>query len=744
MMSPRPTGLAACASPLAAPCAALVAILFAACSGAPSPIEQEPAMAPRTDRYPATERQSIVETIHGVAVADPYRWLEDAEAKPVQAWMKAQNDHTRAHLDALPGHDGLERRLADLAYVESVSTPYRRGDRYFYSRRHADKEKAVIYWREGDGPENVLLDPNAMSTGGRNVSIGRWAPDFDGRNVAYGLKENNADEATLYVMDVASQAVSEIDVIPGAKYASPSWTPDGKGFYYTWLPTDPTIPVAERPGHALVKFHALGTDPESDPIIHPALGDPTRFISPYLTRDGRWLFIYKWHGWSSVDIVFRDLQADGAEFRPFFESDDHQAYVIGWRDHFYIVTNEGAPRWRIFKTPADRPAREGWTEIVPQLPDAVIDGVQIIGDKLVLHLLVEAASALELRELSGEKIRDIPLPGIGSTGGLAGEPDQPEAFYAFSSFTTPTRIYRTDVASGETALWAEVKLPVDASKFTAERRWYTSKDGTKVSMFVLRRADLKGPLPTVLYGYGGFQVSLTPSFSANLVPWLEAGGAYAVAHLRGGGEYGEAWHRDGMLDKKQNVFDDFIAAAEYLIEEGETTADKLAIYGGSNGGLLVGAAMTQRPELFAAVVCGVPLLDMVRYHQFGSGQTWTAEYGSAEDPEQFATLYAYSPYHKVTGPQPWPATLFLSADNDDRVDPMHARKMAAVLQHSQTADDPILLRIEQQAGHGGSDRTAQRVARGVDLWAFLMAELGLTPPTLEEAEAAARTPAASE
>lgn len=687
-------------------------------------------MSPSADPHPATERQDIVETLHGVAVADPYRWLEDASKPAVQSWMTAQNDFARRRLDALPGRAALETRLAELSYVETVSTPYRRGERYFYSRRHADKEKAVIYWREGDGPEKVLLDPNAMSEGGRNVSIGRWAPDHDGIRVAYGLKENNADEATLYVMEVASGAVSEVDVIEGAKYASPSWTPDGRGFYYTWLPTDPAIPVAERPGHATVRFHALGSDPAKDPIIHPALGDPTRFISPSLTRDGRWLFIYKWHGWSSVDIVFREVQADPAagEFASFFDSEHSQAYVIGWQGHFYIATNDGAPRWRVFKTAVDRPAREHWVEIVPELPDAVVDGVQIIGGKLVLRLLREAASALELRDLDGEKIRDIDLPGIGSTGGLAGEPDHAEAFYAFEGFTTPTQIYRTDVDSGETTLWAEVELPVDASKFVAERRWYTSKDGTKISMFVLRRADLKGPLPLVLYGYGGFQVSLTPSFNSSLVPWLEAGGAYAVAHLRGGGEYGEAWHRDGMLDKKQNVFDDFIAAAEYLIAEGDTTADRLAIYGGSNGGLLVGAAMTQRPDLFGAVVCGVPLLDMVRYHRFGSGQTWTAEYGSAEDPKQFATLYAYSPYHKVTGPQAWPATLFLSADNDDRVDPLHARKMAAALQHSQTADDAILLRIEQQAGHGGADRTAQRVARGVDLWSFLMAELGVAPP----------------
>lgn len=709
----------------------LLSTVLMACGGAPvaddSPTPSHAATGPQPPP-PATRREAIVETLHGVEVADPYRWLEDGAAPAVQAWMKAQNAYARAHLDALPGRETLEARLAELAYVESVSTPARRGGRYFYSRRHADKEKAVAYWREGlDGPEKVLLDPNAMSTAERNISLGRWVPSHDGTRVAYAIKENNADEATLYVMDVATGAVSEVDVIAGAKYASPEWVPDGSGFYYTWLPSDPAIPVAERPGHARVRYHALGTEPAEDPVIHPALGDPTRFINADLSHDGRWLFVYKWHGWSSVDIVFRDLTDPEGAFRPFFESDDSQAYVIPWREHFYVVTNEGAPRYRILRTGVDRPERAQWVEVVPEMADAVIDGAQVIGDHLVLTLLREAASAMEVRTLTGEKVRDVALPGIGSTGGMAGEPDHPGAFYAFDTFTQPTRIHRTDVDTGETSLWAEVKLPVDGDRFAVERRWYTSKDGTRVSMFVLRRKDLSGPLPFVLYGYGGFQVSLTPGFASSLIPWLEAGGGYAVAHLRGGGEYGEAWHQAGMLDRKQNVFDDFIAAAEHLIEEGDTSADRLAILGRSNGGLLVGAAMTQRPDLFAAVVCGVPLLDMVRYHTFGSGQTWTSEYGSADDPAQFAALYGYSPYHKVPARADWPATLFLSADNDDRVDPMHARKMAAALQASQRRRDAILLRIEENAGHGGADRTAQKVAEGVDLWAFLMSELGLTP-----------------
>lgn len=679
---------------------------------------------------PATRRGETVDTLFGVAVADPYRWLEDARDPEVVAWMAAQNAHAEAALDALPGRTALAARLRALAYADEVSAPIRRGGRWFYVRRHADREKAIVYWRAAeDGPERVLLDPHTMA--GDNISLGTWVPSWDGRQVAYAIRENNADEATLYVMEVESGVVSAVDVIAGAKYASPQWTPDGRGFYYTWLPVDDRIAVAERPGHAEVRFHVIGEDPAKDAQVHPALGDPTRFISPALSRDGRWLFLYKWHGWSSVAIELRDLSdAAWTDFRPFFASDDSQAYVIAWDGYFTIATNEGAPRWRVYRTPYEAPARDQWVEVVAEQADAVIDGVQVIGGHLVLSLLREAASAMEIRTLDGKLVRAVALPGIGSAGGMSGEPDSPDAFYAFEGYTTPRRIYRTRVDRDETSLWAEVKLPFDASRFAVERTAYTSKDGTRVSMFVVARKDLPrdGSTPFVLYGYGGFQVSLTPEFSSTLVPWLEAGGGYAVAHLRGGGEYGEDWHRAGMREQKQTVFDDYHAAAEHLIAEGYTRPERLAAYGRSNGGLLVGAAMTQRPELFGAVVCGVPLLDMVRFHLFGSGQTWTSEYGSAEDASLFAALYAYSPYHRVEPGVAYPATLFLSADNDDRVDPMHARKMAAAVQHAVAGRVPVLLRIETEAGHGGADRTAQRVDEATDVWAFLMARLGVAPP----------------
>ncbi len=680
-------------------------------------------------KYPATRAEDVKDVIHGVEVRDPYRWLEDVKSEEVKGWMKAQDDLTRAHLAGLPGRDRLVARLKELYYVDTLSAPSRRGERYFYQRRHADKEKAVIYWRQGEeGEERVLLDPNAMSAErGENISLGVWEPTLDGLRVAYTLKANNADEATLYVMEVATGAVSEVDVIEGAKYASPSWTPKGDGFYYTWLPIDPAIPTAERPGFAEVRFHKLGTDPTKDPVIHEKLGDPRKFLSADLSRDGKWLFVYKWNGWTSVEITFRSVAARKPGFAPFFNSTDAQASVIAWEDHFYILTNEGAPRWRVYRTRASKPGREAWVPIVEQRDDVVIDGMQIVGGRLVLNNLKNAASTLEVRELDGKLVREVPLPGIGATSGMTGNPEDDAAYFSFTSFTTPWQIYRTSIKSGQSTLWAEVKIPVDATPYKVEQVWYTSKDGTKVSMFIVQRADAPkdGSTPFLLYGYGGFQVNMKPFFSSGLFPWLEAGGGYAVPNLRGGAEYGEQWHQDGMVLKKQNVFDDFIAASRFLIDGGYTAPERLAIRGGSNGGLLVGAAMTQAPELFGAVICGVPLLDMVRYHLFGSGKTWISEYGSADDEAQFKALYAYSPYHQVKPGVAYPAVLFMTSDTDDRVDPLHARKMAAAVQALSSGDQPVLLRIQAQAGHGGSDLVKERVEESADMYAFLMSLFGM-------------------
>ena len=574
----------------------------------------------------------------------------------------------------------------------------------------------------------MLLDPNTMSKDG-TTSLGVVSVSWDGNKVAYSLKQNNSDEATLYVKDVGSGEVSKLDVIEGAKYAGPSWTPSSDGFYYTWLPpVGGQVTLADRPGWADVRFHKLGTDPKSDPVVHDKTGNAETFIQADLSRDGHWLFLYVQHGWNSSDVYYRDLRQKDAAWTPFAVGIDAQFSVEAHQDRFYVLTNEGAPRFRMFKVDPKHVERAAWKEIVPQAKDAVIENAQVIGEHLALTKLKNASTELELRTLDGSPLRKVPLPGIGASFGLVGNPEDDVAYFAFTSFTHPPQIYRTSVNSGATKLWAEVKVPIDPTPFTVEQVWYPSKDGTKVSMFLVHRKDLKkdGSTPFLLYGYGGFNVNLTPSFTASIYPWLESGGGYAVPNLRGGGEYGEEWHRAGMGAHKQNVFDDFIAAGEYLVKSGYTRPERLAIRGGSNGGLLVGAATTQRPDLFRAVICAVPLLDMVRYHKFGSGKTWVPEYGSADaDAEQFKTLYGYSPYHHVKAGTRYPALLMMSADSDDRVDPMHARKMVAALQAANASEHPIVMRIEKHSGHGGADLVKQAVEQSADQYAFLMHELGL-------------------
>ncbi|WP_081426722.1 prolyl oligopeptidase family serine peptidase [Sorangium cellulosum] len=690
-----------------------------AASAAPAPAP------PGRPAYPPTRAVPVKYTLHGVEITDPYRWLEDGDSPEVKEWMKSQDAFTRAELSRLPERDAIASRLKQLFYIDAVSAPRHRRGRYFLSRRHATKEKSIIYWKEGKGgEERALLDPNRWSDDG-SVSLGGWEVSWDGKNVAYKVQKNNSDEATLYVMDVASGKRSEVDVIEGGKYAYASWTPSGDGFYYVWLPTDPSIPVADRPGYAEVRFHRLGQDPKQDRVVRGKTGDPKTFLNVSLSKDGRFLVLTVSHGWTSTDVYFRDLRKPGGQAqavdKPLAVGRDAHYNVEVHKDRFYVHTDEGAPHYRLFEVDPGRPERAAWKEIVPERPDATLDSVSVVGGHLALSYLEDASSRVEVRSLDGKLVREVPLPGIGTVGGPSGLPDEDEAYFSFESFTSPQAIYATSIKTGETALYARIDVPVDPSPFTVEQTFFPSRDGTKISMFIVRRKDMKkdGSSRALLYGYGGFQISQTPSFTASMYPWLERGGVYAVANLRGGGEYGEAWHRDGMLLKKQNVFDDFIAAAEHLVREGYTQPERLVIQGGSNGGLLVGAALTQRPELFGAVVCGVPLLDMVRYHLFGSGKTWISEYGSADDPEQFNALHAYSPYHRVRPGTRYPAVLLLSADSDDRVDPMHARKFAAALQAA-SAGGPVLLRIERNAGHGGADLIKAAVEKGADQISFAL------------------------
>ena len=696
--------------------ACLPILACATMNGTPAPA------APPRD-HPETRREDVVESLHGVRIADPYRWLEDASRPDVKAWMDAQDRYARERLARLPGRDAIAARARELLYVESAGVPVKRGDRLFFLRRAAGQEKAVLWVKVGQAPERVLLDPNAWSKDG-SVALGGWQPSWDGRLVAYQVKPNNSDEAILHVIRVDDGRVSDVDRIPGAKYASASWTPGGEGFYYTWIPTDPAIPVDARPGYQEVRFHRLGEDPRQDRVVRERNDDPTTFVSGNVSRDGRLLVITVAHGWSATDVWVRDLGAgEAAPLVPIAVGRPHLYEVVPYRGRLFIRTNDGAPRWKVVQVDPARPGREHWTDVVPE-GEATLEGADVVGGRLALNYLDRAASRVEIRELDGRPVRTLSLPALGIASPLSGEEDADEAFFSFESFTIPREIHRTSLRDGRTERWFKLNVPVDPSRFEITRVMATSKDGTQVSMFIVHAKGLRrdGSSRALLYGYGGFQVAMTPSFKASIYPWLERGGIWALANLRGGSEYGEAWHQGGMREHKQNTFDDFIAAAELLVKDGWTAPERLAIQGGSNGGLLVGAAMTQRPELFRVVLCEVPLLDMVRYHLFGSGRTWISEYGSAEDPQIFPAIAAYSPYQHVRDGTRYPATLLLSADADDRVDPMHARKFAAALQHASTGG-PVLLRIERNAGHGGADLLRSEVEKIADRYAFALSQM---------------------
>ena len=687
--------------------------------------------------YPASRRTKDFDVYFGTKVADPYRWLENGNSPEVKSWLTSQNQLARTYLDALPGRAALEKRYSDLLHVETISAPSRAGDRVFFMKRRTTDQKAILYWKlAGDpsSPEHVLIDPNRY-VGKENASLGAASVTLDGKLLAYTLRPNNADEATLYVRDVGTGADLPGEVITGAKYARPSWMPDGSGFVYTYLPPGDPTALQDRPGLAVVRYHKLGTDPKNDPVIHPKTGDATKFIGSDISRDGKWIFFVQQNGTDKNDLYYQPLNGEptaamARTWRPLVVGKPFLYSIEAWQGEGYLQTNEDAPRYRLFKLSLSDPRRSNWREIVPQSPTRVLEDVGIIGGRLVLEELENVISRVEIRDLDGKPIRELELPGLGSVSGVSGEPEYPDLYFGFANFTQPPEIFKTSVDDPAQTLWARVHIPVDPSPYVVEQKFFPSKDGTRVPMFVVHRKDMPfdGSTPFVIYGYGGFSVSQTPFFSAGYYPFLEAGGGYALVNLRGGGEFGEKWHQDGMLLKKQNVFDDCIAAAEYLIQKGYTKPERLALRGGSNGGLLVGAILTQRPDLFRAMVCEVPLLDMVRYANFESGKTWTSEYGSTANAAQFKALYGYSPYHHVHRGTAYPAVLFCSGANDDRVDPMHARKMAAEVQGATSGKEPILLRVETESGHGGSDEVKKTIVYATDVWGFLIYELGAHSP----------------
>jgi prolyl oligopeptidase len=685
----------------------------------------------KTAGPPKAKVEAVTDNLYGHKIVDPYRYLEDGSNPDTQQYVHDELAYTRSILDPLPGRAQIEQRLTELLAIGSIGTPQIGGNYYFHTRREGTQNQPVLYVREGlQKKDRVLLDVNALSADG-TIALDWWYSSHDGKYVAYGTSPSGSEMSTLHVIETASGKLLP-DSIDRTRAASVAWMPDDSGFYYTRYPRKGEVAEGQEMYNRHVFYHALGSDPTKDPLIFGEGQDPEAWPNINLSEDGRWLLITQEHGWTKSELFLADTKSGAAPLR----ITDGKNFLYGgdvYQGNLYIVTNEDAPRYRVFLVSVEKPQRENWQQMIPQ-SDAVLQGLRIIHGQIVAQYEKNASSQLKLFSIQGKPLSDISLPAIGTVAGIGGNWDSDEMFFDFHSFTMPLRIYRIAMAGAEHApeLWDKVDAPsIHPDDYQVNQLWFTSKDGTKVPMFVFHKKGLKldGHNPTLLTGYGGFNISLTPGFAGDRYLWLEHGGVFAVANLRGGSEFGEDWHRAGMLDKKQNVFDDFIAAAEYLIAEKYTDKDHLAIRGGSNGGLLMGAALTQRPDLFRAVVCQVPLLDMLRYQNFQIAKLWIPEYGSADNPEQFKWLYAYSPYQHVKAGAEYPAILFMTADTDTRVDPMHAKKMAALMQaeaaNGSSRERPILLRIETKAGHGAGKPIAKQIEEGVDIYSFLFWQLGV-------------------
>jgi prolyl oligopeptidase len=687
----------------------------------------------------------VVDVIHGVPVADPYRWLEEGESEEVRAWTEAQNARTQTYVDALPGHDRLLARARDLLSLGFVSNPVVRATaggehprlhetgarRYFHVRREGTQNQPVLCVRDGvAGEDRVLVDPARLSEDG-TTALDWWEPSVEGALLAWGRSEEGSEESTLYVRDVAT-GEDLADVIPHTRFASVAWLPGGRSFYYTRHPDPGTVPPGDEKYYGRVFHHVLGTDRSDDPLVFGADRDKLETYGVYVSPNGRWLVVSAHTGWVKVEIFVRDLSAGpDAPWVTVAAGADAIHMPIVRDECLYLLTNEGHPRFRLVRVDYARPERASWEEILPEHED-VLDGVTVVGEVLIAEYMHDASTRLERFTREGVSLGAMPLPSIGSAT-VAGPPAPfgDEAFVNFTSFTTPFEVHRVDMATGEWSLWDKVRAEVELPPIRVSRRYATSKDGTRVPMFVVERADAApaGPRPVVLYGYGGFNINQTPAFSVRALLAVEQGAVWVTTVLRGGGEFGEAWHHAGMLEKKQNVFDDFFACAGSLVNDGTTTPEHLGAFGGSNGGLLVAAALIQRPDLFRAGVSAVPLCDMLRYHRFRIGKLWITEYGDPEDAAAFRYLYAYSPYHRVVDGTRYPAVLFTTAESDSRVDPMHARKMAARMQEAEAGlaegeARPVLLRVESKAGHGAGKPIAKVAVEIAESLGFLLHEIG--------------------
>jgi prolyl oligopeptidase len=678
-----------------------------------------------------------VDDYHGAKVADPYRWLEDDQSPETRAWVEAQNRVTFDYLGRLPARARIKERLTALWNYERYGVPFKEGGRYFLTRNDGLQNQSVLYTLKSlDGTPSVLLDPNQLSADG-TVALTGYSVSDDGALLAYGTSSAGSDWMEWRVRNIETGADLP-DKIQWVKFSGAAWTKDGQGFFYSRYD-------APKPGDTYkglnyfqkLYYHRLGTPQAEDRLVYHRPDQKEWEFGGRVTDDGRYLVITIFQGTDTRNrFYYQDLVAGGTnviELLNDFDAD--YSFIDNVGTVFYFRTDYLAPRGRVIAIDLAQPARSHWREIVPQSADRLL-GANVLNGQLIASYLKDAHSAVKVFDLTGRLVRELELPGLGTASGFGGKRTDTETFYAFTSFTAPATIYHYDPRSAASTIFRQPKIQFNPADYETRQVFYPSKDGTRVPMFITRKqgAPARGterlagtarPTPTLLYGYGGFDISLTPSFSVGTLVWLELGGIYAQPSLRGGGEYGQAWHEAGMKQRKQNVFDDFIAAAEWLIAQGYTRREQLAIMGGSNGGLLVGACLTQRPDLFAAALPAVGVMDMLRFNKFTCGWGWTSEYGSPENPEDFKAIYAYSPLHHLKPGTAYPATLITTSDHDDRVVPAHSFKFAATLQKAHAGKNPVLIRIETKAGHGAGKPTSKLIEETADKWAFLVKALGM-------------------
>lgn len=674
-------------------------------------------------KYPQTEKTNHVDIYHGVAVPDPYRWLEDLESPKVKAWIEAQNKITFGFLESIPERQIIKNRMTQLWNYERYGVPYKKGTRYFFSRNDGLQNQNVIYTVEKlDGAPRILIDPNVFSKDGR-VALSGLSITEDGKLAAYGISTAGSDWQEWRVRNVET-GEDLSDKIEWVKFSSAAWTKDGKGFFYSRFDKpEPGAKLTQVNYYHKLYYHRVGSPQEEDKLIYHRPDQKEWNFYPETTDDGRFLIISSSQGTSPKRRIFYlDLTDPNAQVQPLLtDFDAAYDFIDNDGNVFWFRTDLNAPRGRVIAIDITKPQRENWREIIPQANETMT-GVSVVGNRFIVTYLKDARSQVKVFTLDGKFEYEVELPGIGSVSGFSGKRDDPETFFMFTGFTTPGTIYKLNVATREVAVFKKPKLLFNPEDYETIQVFYNSKDGTRVPMFITYKKGMKlnGKNPTLLYGYGGFNISITPSFSVPNLVWMEMGGIYAVANIRGGGEYGEEWHQAGTKLKKQNVFDDFIAAAEYLVANKYTNPKRLAIAGGSNGGLLVGAVLNQRPDLFGAALPAVGVMDMLRFHKFTIGWAWVSDYGSPDNPEEFKAIYAYSPYHNIKPGAKYPATLITTADHDDRVVPSHSFKYAAALQSAQAGKAPILIRIETRAGHGAGKPTSLLIEESSDRLAFLV------------------------